>query len=92
MDRLVRIRPDDRPPPSPAFVCVGCRTTITPERWPSRSVQEAPPLCLSCIRHWGAGFGWNARAASHRERVKMQTLAALIKLIDWRVKNAKFEG
>lgn len=76
------------PPDPPTFRCVGCGHIIQPAafRW-SPHRDEKPPLCGSCARHWGKGFGYNAICSTNGDRRVMQRLSALVALITWEAKN-----
>ena len=82
------IKPRAPEPLPPPFRCSICQETIQPNpaRWGNK---EKPPVCLSCVRHWGRHFGYNARTATYGDRINMRTIAALVTRIDWEVKNGR---
>lgn len=72
----------------PRYVCAICEQTY--EYWPYRVPSEyrQGPTCPSCTRHWG--YSNRSQLFHKTERIKFMRLSALIKALDWQVKNARY--
>lgn len=81
----VRRKPQIQIPP---FECVVCEQIIRDNQWSIRDRQNKPPICGTCVRHWGKTP--TMRHLTRNDKLAFYRLSAVTERLNWEIHNGYF--